>query len=378
MTDLIWQIYSRPEWILIIVLFLLFFIQLYFILKYFLRTLFIKPAPESIFENHISVVISVQEEEEKVKSVIEGLLAQNFSNFELIVLDDHLPDRPFEWLFNLTRKYKNIKYTGISQEVRFSEKMNINLGMKAAKSAWVVFTDADVAGRDPQWLEKLNHYISDDVDAVVAYSNIRKGKGFEQFFYRLEKMWQYLQSISFILGGRVFIADQDNVLMHKKLYFDHGGFRTYINKYYANLELVLNKELKRNRIRVAASDVAVKSEIDEYSILSFRNLVKKSMQIRHNLGFFHRFTLFFDEYSRIALIVACVLVAVFRPLYWEFLMIIPFVYVVLLMIFLGINQRRLKERNLFLSSFAYILIRPLLVLFIGMEMIIKDRRDRWI
>ena len=372
------QMYDVHERILIIALVLLFSIQLYFILRYFIRTLFLKPASESIFENHISVIVAVRNEEEKIKLIIEELLAQQFSNFELVVVDDHSMDRTYELLFSLTRNYKNVKYTGIAQDVRFSEKMNINLGMKAAKSEWVIFTSAEVNDRDKQWLKKLNCYINDDVDAVVAYSNISKGKGLARYFFRIEKMWQYLQSISFILGGRTFFADQDNVLIRKKIYFNKGGFRTHINKHYANLELILNEEIDNKRIKIATCELALKTQVDENDHVSFGTLVKKSMQIRRNLIAGSRFMLFLDDYSRILLLVAYVLMAIFQPVYWEFSFILLFIYLVLLSIILGINQRRLKEQKLFLSSLAYILIRPLVVLFVGMGMIIKDRRDRWI
>lgn len=372
------QIFNLQEWILIISLFLFFSVQLYFILRYFIRTLFLKPVSEGIFENHISVVVAVRNEEEKIKTIIEELLAQHFSNFELIVVDDHSMDRTYELLFSLTRNYKNVKYTGIAQDVRFSEKMNINLGMKAAKSEWIIFTEAEVVNRDNQWLKKMNCYINDDIDAVVAYSNVSGGKGFVRYFYRIEKMWQYLQSTSFILGGRTLIADQDNVLIRKKIYFAKGGFRTHINKHYANLELILNEEINSKRIKIATSELAVKSQIDENEHLSFRNLMKKSMQIRRNLVAGSRIALFLEEYSRILLFSAFVLMFIFRPVYWEFSLILLLIYLLLVTIILGINQRRLKEQKLFLSSLAYILVRPLLVLFIGMSMIIKDRRDRWI
>ena len=378
MTDFNFQMYNVQEWILIIALFLFFLIQLYFILRYFLKPLFLKPASESIFENHISVIVPVRNEEEKIQSIIEELLSQQFSNFELIMVDNHSMDRTFELLFSLTKKYQNVKYTGIAQDVRFSEKMNINLGMKAAKSAWVIFTDAEVLDRDPEWLKKMNGYISDDIDAVIGYSNVVKGKGSARFFFRMDKMWQFIQGTAFTLGGRTLITDQSNVLIRKEIYFEAGGFRQHINKYYANLELILNEKIKSKRVRIATSDVAFISTIDENEDLSFRNLVKKSMQIRKNLSIFSRIALFIDEYSRIALFLAFVLVYIFRPLYWEFSFILLFIHLLLVSIVLGINQKRLKEQKFFLSSLVYILIRPLLVLSIGLIMFIKDRRDRWI
>lgn len=366
--------YTVGEWILISALFLFFLIQLYFLLRYFLKTLFLKPASESIFENHISVVVPVRNEEEKIQSIIEELLSQKFSNFELIMVDDHSMDRTFELLFSLTKKYKNVKYTGIAQDVRFSEKMNINLGMKAAKAAWIVFTDAEVPGRDPEWLKKLNCYLNDEVDAVIGYSNVARGKGFVRFFFRIEKMWQFLQGAAFTLGGKILVSDQDNVVMRKKIYFDAGGFRQHINKHHANLEFILNEKINSKRVRIATGDVAVLSAVDENYGLSFRNLIKKSIQIRKNLPFFSRLALLSDEYSRIALVAAFVLMFVFRPVYWEFSLIPLFIYLLLTMIILGINQKRLKERKIFLSSLVYILIRPLIMVLTGFSMFKRPKR----
>ncbi len=379
MTNFIFQIYNLREGVLIILLIFFFILQLYFIFKYFFKTISLKPAPESIFENHISVIVPIcSNEEKKIELIIEELQSQQFPNFELIMIDNHSMNRTCGLLFELTRKYENVKYTGISRDIRFSEKMNINLGMKASRSEWIIFTSPEVKERNSQWLKKMNNYINEGVDAVVGYSNIKHGKGFIRYLFRMEKMWQFLQGAAFTLGGMTFIADQNNVLIRKKIYFDKGGFRQYINEHYANLELIMNEKLDSKRVRVVTNDGAVISDVSENDDIPFKSLIKKSIQIRKNLSKFSRFCLLLDEYSRMALITSFILMFVYTPLYWEFSLVILFMYLNLLIIILGINQRRLKEKKLFLSSLIYILIRPLLVLFIETGMIIKNRKNRWI
>lgn len=375
------EIYSIGEWILIGALLFLFLIQLYFILRYFVKTLSVKPAQSVMLESQISVIIPVRNEEETITSIIEELQSQNFSNAELVIVDDHSMDRTHELVVSISRKYENVKYTGVAQDVRFSEKMNINLGLKAAQSEWVIFTNPEIVDRNPEWLKNFNQYLDeniDNVDAIMAYSNIKAGKGWSRFVYRTEKLWQYMQGISFTLGGKTLIPEQENVLVRKNIYFEKGGFRQHINKTFANLELIMNEKLNSKRIRVASGDVAVWTEINEFDDISYRSLLKKSIQIRKSLSAMTQFSLAWDEASRLLLIIAFVLMGIFRPLYWPFSYILLFIYLLLLSIIWIKNLKRLKEQKLFLSSLAYILIRPLMTFFIKLPLIFKRRRNRWI
>lgn len=380
-TEFNFEIYSIGEWTLIGALLFLFFVQLYFVLRYFLKTVFIKPAQSVILENHISVIVSVRNEEETINSIIEELQTQNFSNAELVIVDDHSMDRSHELIVSIAHKYKNVKYTGVQQDVRFSEKMNINLGLKAAQADWIILTNPEIVDRNPDWLKNFNQYLDekiDETDAIVAYSNIKAGKGWSRFVYRTERLWQYMQGIAFTLGGKTLITEQENVLVRKKLYFEKGGFRQHINKQYANLELILNEKLNSKRIRIASGDAAVWTEISEFDDISYRSLMKKSIQIRKSLSFTRQFSLFFDEATRLLLIVSFVLMGIFRPVYWQFSFIILFIYLLLLSIIWIKNLKRLKEQKLFLSSLAYILFRPLMTTLIKLPMLFKRRRNRWI
>jgi len=376
--DLNLSIYSFQEWVLIVVLLVLYLIQLYFIFRYFFRTLSLKNPSDSTAENHISVIIPVRNEENKIKELVERVLAQKYSNFEVIAVDDFSQDRTAEILGLLAQEHDNFKMTGIGQEIRFSEKMSINLGLKASSSEWVLFLNPGTGDIDPNWLQNLNAYISEKIDVVVAYSNIEKQMRLNGWFYRVEKYRQYLQSISFTIGGRTFISDQENVLIRKSIYFESGGFRKNIDKHFANLEFLLNEKVANKRIKVASGNTRISVIDKETNFRSYINLIKKSMQIRKNLGTGKRWCLLYDEYSRIVLMAAFVLIFLITPLYWEVFVLLLVIQLLLIFIMVLINQRRLKERKIFLSSLMYILLRPLLTVSISLAVFIKDRRDRWI
>jgi glycosyltransferase involved in cell wall biosynthesis len=87
----------------------------------------------------ISIIIPTYNRAYLLKKALESIFIQSYSNFEIIVIDDHSNDNTNEIInsFNDSRlKYLKNKSNGIVATSR-------NIGIKASKGEWIAFLDSD-------------------------------------------------------------------------------------------------------------------------------------------------------------------------------------------------------------------------------------------
>jgi glycosyltransferase involved in cell wall biosynthesis len=87
----------------------------------------------------VSVCIPVYNGEKFLAQAIESVLAQTFTDYELIVLDNASTDRTPE----IIRQYNDPRITVIRHPTNIGAVNNFNAGIKAAKGTWVKIVCAD-------------------------------------------------------------------------------------------------------------------------------------------------------------------------------------------------------------------------------------------
>ncbi len=356
---------------------LLFIIQLIFIFGFSLKLIRLKKCQENAPENQISVLLPLRNEEGRIKSILEKIFGQDYSAFEAVVVDDYSLDDTLTILGVLAKTYNKLKFSSLSQETRYSEKLAINIGLKGANSNWVLRINQESETIPGTWLSHFNRYIDQQTDAVVGYSNIIPRKGFRNKIYRIEHFLQFSSSATFILNGLPFVYHENNILFRKELYFDGPGFRHKINKNFANLELVFNDRFKKGRTKLAISPENTLREQVEVTGEMVRELIKKGLKIRKNLSFGKRFLMMTDEYSRLFFYAMLGVLLFFRLEYWVWYSSIALIYTILFCIIVKKTTSRLNERKIFLSSLVYTLFKPLINTWFLWSMRLTIRRNRW-
>lgn len=95
------------------------------------------------------VVIVAYNSGADLKSCVEALDQQLFKNFEVVIVDNHTPDKCVDMLgslpfnFQILKSEKNLGFAG-----------GCNLGAAGAKAEWIVTLNPDTRP-EPDWLEKL-------------------------------------------------------------------------------------------------------------------------------------------------------------------------------------------------------------------------------
>jgi len=118
----------------------------------------------------ISVITPAYNSEAYLAETIESILAQDYADWELIIVDDHSTDRTYQIADEFAKKDKRIKV------IRNPENMGVaasrNAALDAASGEYVAFCDAD-----DLWLpQKLSRQIRfmEDGQYVLTYTNYQK------------------------------------------------------------------------------------------------------------------------------------------------------------------------------------------------------------
>ena len=168
----------------------------------------------------VSVIISTYNRSKNLKRCIESVLAQSFTNFEIIVVDDCSTDDTQE----VVKKFKDkrVKYI---QTLKNSghDGLPKNMGVDRAKGEFITFLDDDDLYR-PDALKVLYTYIG-HTQANVVYGDYltedKKGK---------RKLGWTIDFQPSLLGRMNYIA-MSVVIVNRKSFIAVGGFNENIPKF---------------------------------------------------------------------------------------------------------------------------------------------------
>ena len=115
----------------------------------------------------VSVIIAGLNEEQTISVAIDSLLAQDWTNLEIIVIDDHSTDRMYERAAHYARRglVRLVRNNGVRG--RLGKPAGVNLGLRLARGEFVVVVDADTT-YDRRLIERCVEPFADPHVGVVA------------------------------------------------------------------------------------------------------------------------------------------------------------------------------------------------------------------
>ena len=112
----------------------------------------------------VSAIITTHNRIELLKKAIDSVCKQTYSNIECIVVDDNSNDGTYEWINELIKYNKNIKYIRISSKSKSGGGYARNLGIREATGDYVAFLDDD-----DEWMQDK---IEKQVKIIEKYRDV--------------------------------------------------------------------------------------------------------------------------------------------------------------------------------------------------------------
>ncbi len=332
-------------------------------IAYYLTFLFsfsIKRA-EVRLKKHIplSVIICAKNEAENLQKNLPSILEQDYSNFEIVLVNDSSSDETLEVMKRFKELHDNIKIVDAKPIEAFwgNKKYALTLGIKASKNNFLVFTDADCRPNSNKWLQYMSSKFSNQKAIVLGYGAYAKKRfSLLNSLIRFETVVTALQYFSYANLGLPYMGVGRNMAYRKELFFNNSGFNGHMAIKSGDDDLFINEVADKGNTTICTSEESFTTSEPKTSfkdwILQKRRHVSTSSLYKSNhqilLGLFYVSQLFF-------LVLGIMLLLLGHNWTWVVSLIV-LRYIVLLTSF-GFAAKKLNEVGL-------IFITPFLELFL--------------
>ncbi len=139
-----------------------------------------------IYLSIISPVYYGEKLVDKLVSEIEKNVIPITDNYEIILVEDHSPDKSWEAIHTICSKNPNVK--GIKLSRNFGQHYAITAGLEHARGEWIIVMDCDLQDR-PDQIPKLFEKTKEGYDLILARRTVRMDSPLKKLssvlFYKL-------------------------------------------------------------------------------------------------------------------------------------------------------------------------------------------------
>lgn len=258
-------------------------------------------AGETTDKPSVSVIIIAKNESENLAKNLPSILAQDYPNFEVIVVNDGSTDQSEDLLKKLKEEYSNL-YSTFSPEppyehdARKQKLLSMTIGIKAATKDVLLFTEADTVTFSLNWINSMISRMTSAKDIVIGYCKYETFKGIRGKIAAFDHLLFTLQYMSMAIKGKPYIGLYRNIAYRKKLFFDNKGFSSSL-KYENAEDIFLNTIMNESNTAVALSESGfTASELSNFRMWRF--LKTSYMRAKNNFGNFKPTIFHTETFSR--------------------------------------------------------------------------------
>jgi cellulose synthase/poly-beta-1,6-N-acetylglucosamine synthase-like glycosyltransferase len=169
----------------------------------------------------VTVVVAFRNELENLPTLLNCLGRQNYSSFEVILVDDHSSDDGFELASEWCRQHSSFK---VIRQEGTGKKAAITEGVLAAKGDIILTTDADCSFSE-NWISEVNTPFGDPrIKLVFGPVHLRSGG---KFFGRIQQM-EFASVIGTGMAayglGHALYCNGANMAYRKEAFLEVEGF----------------------------------------------------------------------------------------------------------------------------------------------------------
>ncbi|MCL1868463.1 MAG: glycosyltransferase [Paludibacter sp.] len=207
----------------------------------------------------VSIIICAKNEEQNLKQFLPQILAQQYADFEVIVIDDGSYDDTTYFLDTLKRKHPNLRSTFVPKSTKTisTKKLGISLGIKAAKNDLLLLTDADCRPASELWLAQMVRNFTSETELILGYGAYNEEDTFLNRMITYDTLFVALQYLGMALVHKAYMGVGRNLAYRKSVFFENGGFTPTLHLKSGDDDLFVNRAATRTNTRVEISPQSV-------------------------------------------------------------------------------------------------------------------------
>jgi len=181
--------------------------------------------PEKGEEDGVSVIITSHNNSVFLKRNLPSFLMQEYSNYEVIVVDECSEDDTQEVLAEIQREYPRLRFTRIypGTKFRYTKKLAINIGVLAAQHDILLFSEATCRPASLNWVREMQRYFDKETAVILGLANYdeRERDVCWKRYFRFRRFWKMLLLVR---GKQNILGDGCNMAYRKSYYLKNRGF----------------------------------------------------------------------------------------------------------------------------------------------------------
>ncbi|MDR0828894.1 MAG: glycosyltransferase [Prevotellaceae bacterium] len=198
-----------------------------------------------IFNNSqppVSVIICAKDEAENLLEFLPSVLEQNYSDYEVIVVNDGSWDNSEEILFEMSQKYPHLYVTALPNDVsvKSGKKLALTIGIKAAKNDILLFTDADCKPATNNWLSLMVRNMNENTEFVLGFGDYFRKKTLINHLISFDTLFIAMQYLGFAYRGFPYMGVGRNMMYRKSTFFRLRGFAGHLHLPAGDDDLIVN------------------------------------------------------------------------------------------------------------------------------------------
>ena len=200
----------------------------------------------------VSVIICARNNRQFLERNLDLVLQQDYPNFEVIVVNDGSTDGTYDYLDDLNKKHDrlNVLHLDIDERFHRGKKFAQTIGIKAAKNAQLLFTDADCQPVSDQWLQSMSNHFTEDKSIVLGVGNYQRKATFTNWIIQLETFHSLLLYINFALAKIPYMGVGRNLAYRRDLFFQVKGFASHQHLLSGDDDLFVNETATKTNVAV--------------------------------------------------------------------------------------------------------------------------------
>lgn len=356
---------------------LVFLIQMIYFWGIFRKLAFYRNKDEDESGEAVSVVISARNEYANLKNNLPLILAQEYPDFEVVVVNDNSQDDSLELLEEMARSDPRLKIVNLSQELNFfrGKKFPLSLGIKSAKSDIILLTDADCRPASSRWIRNMASHFKGETEIVLGYGAYEQRGNLLNLLIRHETLWVAIQYLSYALIGRTYMGVGRNMAYRKRLFIQNKGFSAHYTVASGDDDLFINRVATPKNVAVEIDHGSHTISVPEFSFGTwFRQKRRHLTTWKYYGGVFKRMlgTWSMSQFAFWALFVLLMALG-YNYIVAGGVFLLRFVSYLLIT---KLSMNKLNERNLFVFS---LIAELFLIIFYPLVSLVNtiSKPDKW-
>lgn len=195
----------------------------------------------------VSIILTPHDEADILEKNLPILLDQDYpAGYQVIVVlerEDHETEDVVTRLQGQLNEHPgdgSLYMTYILESTRFMsrKKLAMTIGVKAAKTEWVLFTEATTVPESKLWLKTMAKNCNDYTNLILGYGHYDLETS---PFKRFERLYTTYYLLREDVKGHAYRTESHNLMVRKSVFMDEEGFRGNLNLIRGEYDFIVNK-----------------------------------------------------------------------------------------------------------------------------------------